>query len=154
VPDIFKDPDINDSLSYSMTGLPAGLNFDSIKKVVSGTPSKIGIFAPKIIAMDKGLSTNILSFKIEVKNETGVVDAVTGNIHVYPTIFSNLINVTNLESKSSISVYSMDGFLLKVIQIQDSAVQIDLSILSLGSYIVRIENKTAAYSKRIIKCSK
>jgi L-ascorbate metabolism protein UlaG (beta-lactamase superfamily) len=154
LPVVFDDPDINDSLSYSMSGLPTGLNFDSEKMIISGAPSEAGIYVAKITAKDKSLCSNSISFEITVGDETGIVNTKQEVIIVYPTIFSDKIYVTNLNSKSTISVFTIEGILITKIQTRESSLQIDLSNLNFGFYLVRVENKTGAYSKRILKCYK
>lgn len=152
VPDLFSDPDTNDSLTYSVSGLPTGLTFDNGSMIISGTPTKAGIFPVEIKATDKSLCSNSMDFNMIVQSVQSSLNTAQTSANVYPTVFSNEIHVKNLNSGSAILVYAMDGTLLKTIQAHGSSVQIDLSALTTGTYIVRIEDKTAVYSKRIVKC--
>ncbi|WP_170139483.1 putative Ig domain-containing protein [Larkinella arboricola] len=54
----FTDPN-NDRLTYSLTGLPAGLNFDSGTRIISGTPSQQGTFTLTYTADDEKVRSSV-----------------------------------------------------------------------------------------------
>jgi L-ascorbate metabolism protein UlaG (beta-lactamase superfamily) len=154
LPDIFIDPDSNDSLWYSVTGLPTGLNFDSKKMNISGIPLKTGNFKVKVTAEDNSLCSNSISFTITIGDKISVNNTKQRDITVFPTIFNNEIYISNLKSKSTISVYSMKGNLIKILHTREPSIQIDLSNLKIGTYLLRVENKVSAYSTCIVKVNK
>ncbi len=57
----FADPDAGQSLSYSASGLPAGISFTPVTRTFSGTPGAVGTNSVTVTATDNGspaLSTN------------------------------------------------------------------------------------------------
>jgi L-ascorbate metabolism protein UlaG (beta-lactamase superfamily) len=154
LPYMFVDPDMNDSLTYSVTGLPTGLNFDGKKMNISGIPVKTGKFEVKVTAEDNSLCSNSVSFTITIGDKNSVFNTKQSDIAVFPTIFNNEIYISNLKSKSIISVYSMNGVLIEVFQTCEPTTQIDLSNLKIGTYLLRVENKVSAYSTCIVKVNK
>jgi len=59
----FKDVD-NDVLTYTLSGLPAGLSFDPVTRTITGTPTVGGSFEVMITASDGVLSSSA-SFKVQ-----------------------------------------------------------------------------------------
>lgn len=53
----FSDPN-NDPLTYSLSGLPAGLNFNNNTRIITGTPSQQGTFALLYTASDGKVQTS------------------------------------------------------------------------------------------------
>jgi large repetitive protein len=66
----FSDPDLGDTLTYSATGLPAGLTIDSTTGLISGTPNNaaVGANAVTVTASDGNGSTVNSDFTLTVTN--------------------------------------------------------------------------------------
>ncbi|GAB3643977.1 hypothetical protein GCM10027423_46140 [Spirosoma arcticum] len=63
----FTDPDAGQTLTYSVTGLPAnGLNFDAGTRTISGTPSASGTVGVTVTANDGNGGTASSSFTITI----------------------------------------------------------------------------------------
>jgi len=64
------------------------------------------------------------------------------NIQVYPNPTQNILNFNSSETIIQVSIYSMDGRLLKLLQGKDLT-KIDISFLNRGSYLLKLgfENK-------------
>ncbi len=73
--DAFDDPDLDDgdSLAFSASGLPLGLDLSSAG-LLTGTPGDIGTFAVTVTATDEGDETATASFTITV--DPGVLNVV------------------------------------------------------------------------------
>ncbi|GAB3762530.1 putative Ig domain-containing protein [Spirosoma pomorum] len=61
----FSDPN-NDALTYTATGLPDGLTFDTANRRISGTPSQAGTFPVTIVATDPGTLSARAQFTLTV----------------------------------------------------------------------------------------
>ena len=72
----FTDPD-NDSLTYSASGMPAGITFNAATRTFSGTPSQAGVFAIAVVANDSGVPSLKVTntFNLTVSPATLTVNA-------------------------------------------------------------------------------
>jgi hypothetical protein len=61
----FNDLD-GDTLTYSISGLPSGLNFDPVTRVISGTPTVLGAFSVAVTANDGHGGTASSTFTLSV----------------------------------------------------------------------------------------
>ncbi|MFD1143979.1 putative Ig domain-containing protein [Larkinella insperata] len=75
---VFTDAN-NDALTYTLTGLPAGLSFNASTRVISGTPTASGSF-PLVYSASDGQAKTDLTLTLNVATG-GVV--VTGNFEGY-----------------------------------------------------------------------
>jgi len=65
---VANDPDVNDSLTFSQTGLPDGLDIDSISGEVTGTTTNAGVYNPTITVTDNNGGSSDLSFAWTVQD--------------------------------------------------------------------------------------
>jgi Zn-dependent metalloprotease/chitodextrinase len=74
-------------------------------------------------------------------------------INLYPNPASSYINVqiTNATAHGVISIYNSIGALVKVVDIEDSEREVNISELPSGLYIISIETKKEALTKQFIK---
>jgi subtilisin family serine protease len=74
-------------------------------------------------------------------------------INLYPNPASSYINVqvTNATTHGVISIYNSIGALVKVVDIEDSEREVNISELPSGLYIISIETKKEALTKQFIK---
>lgn len=94
-----NDSDSGESLTYSISGLPAGLSFNPTNRQVTGTPTASGSFNVTYTVTDGSGATDVENFTVNV----------TAN--VAPTIVSNGLNGglvefmgTNYTSSTTIQV--------------------------------------------------
>ncbi len=53
-PDTFTDSDAGQSLSYSASGMPVGIDFDAQTRTFGGTPGAVGVYSITLSATDNG----------------------------------------------------------------------------------------------------
>ena len=56
----------NGELAFSMTGLPAGLTFDTTSRELAGTPTEVGAFTVQYVVADTDGDTDVISFQVTV----------------------------------------------------------------------------------------
>ena len=62
----FADPDVGDTLTYTLTGAPAGISINETTGVISGTPTESGSFTVGVQASDGNGGTLTRSFALNV----------------------------------------------------------------------------------------
>jgi len=74
-------------------------------------------------------------------------------INLYPNPASAFLNVqvTNAKANGSIKIYSAIGTLVKLVEMEDNEMKIDISELSAGLYLISIETKKEVITKKFIK---
>jgi len=74
-------------------------------------------------------------------------------INLYPNPASSFLNVqvTNAKANGSIKIYSAIGTLVKLVEMEDNEIKIDISELSAGLYLISIETKKEVITKKFIK---
>lgn len=93
-----------------------------------------------------------------VTPQVGLEELNTGNtFNVYPTVFSNYINIKDLNEDYDVSISDIMGriiFSKHVLSGKDSPNQMDLSFLETGNYVLKIiDNQNRLSTKKIIKIS-
>lgn len=78
-------------------------------------------------------SSDIRLVNFSIKN----IPAIT----VYPNPVINEVHITNLRETNLIQILSMDGKLVKNVQANQSAINIDMSNIAKGVYTIRVTNK-------------
>ncbi|NOQ27949.1 MAG: T9SS type A sorting domain-containing protein [Bacteroidales bacterium] len=74
-------------------------------------------------------------------------------VNVYPNPANTYINVqvTNAKAHGMISIYSATGALVKLVEIEESEREIDISKLPSGLYLITVDTKKEAITKQFIK---
>ncbi len=125
-----SDPD-NDSLSFSVTNLPAWASFDSQTGAITGLPeeSDVGNYSAIVISVSDGEETvSLASFAIEV--QTGLV-ATTGSLSL------KWVAPSTRADGSALSVADIDGYCIYLGQTADSlAMKVDLNDGTADSYTI------------------
>lgn len=151
IPFAFKDIDENDSLTYYAMGLPKGINFDSTTMNITGTGETAGKYVIKIIAKDKSLCANSLSFKLVITDPTSVIS----NEHqkenfIYPNPATDKLYINNaMTSQTFVQIYDLNGKLLVDKCISDNT--LDITNLSKGIYTVKLINCGNIVVNRLLK---
>lgn len=94
-------------------------------------------------------------FKIETiaNNPASVENNVFNNIVVYPNPTTNrlTIRIPNLVQETIVTVFSINGQLLKTINTANQEIKLDLTSYATGLYFVNLKNKSATKTIKIIK---
>jgi hypothetical protein len=74
-------------------------------------------------------------------------------INLYPNPANSYINVqvTNATAHGMISIYNTSGALVKLVEIEESEKEIDISELPSGLYLITVDTKKEAITKQFIK---
>jgi L-ascorbate metabolism protein UlaG (beta-lactamase superfamily) len=154
---IFKDNDLNDSVTYSIQNLPSGLDFDSTQMLITGKITKAGVYNLTVCGCDKHLCSNNLTFKIEVKEEekTAINAEVFGSVEIYPNPCTNVLNIKGLPSeKCSLSIFNFGGLPIKTIDNQSITSNIDVSGFCSGIYLVKIRCSKGEFASKFLIANK
>ena len=83
--DTFTDPDFGQSLSYSASGLPPEITFDSATRTFSGMPASVGPSTVTVAATDDGLPPLSVSttFTLTIDQATQAISFATVPDHTY-----------------------------------------------------------------------
>lgn len=150
LPELFKDNDTGDSLTYEVSGLPSGFKYDNQQRTISGvSPVEIKNKIISITARDRSLCSNSTSFKITVQKPTGVQSFKQRVVEIYPNPAFNQLNISSNPSiHAKIVVYDLQG--KQVINKQVGNGPIDISSLTRGIYSVcLIDNDTFLWNKLV-----
>ena len=144
------DSDLNDSLSWSITGLPDGLILNNEKSTIEGSIKKAGNYTIKITATDKSLSSISMTYTITVTNTTEVSDIDLFSPSVYPIPVKDQLWIKqSVSSGSRVQIFNMHGKLFIDLPVVTNP--IDISLLSKGIYIVKFFNAEKVSTEKIIK---
>ena len=85
----------------------------------------------------------------------GVFENKTSNLNIYPNPASGLVNIETGESivgKTIIQIYDIEGKLrlLKTKNVNSNNLQLDISALSDGLYIIKMQNNNKIYRNRLM----
>lgn len=80
-----------------------------------------------------------------------IVFGNTSELQVFPNPAKNIITINGLQSKGTIKIIAADGKLIKQITITGISLQIDISKLAKGMYILQYYNEVKTDQVKIIK---
>ena len=158
------DSQLEQVVEFNIVSVPAqGANYRLVKTVANGNlnfgaaqPITLGKNSKTIAAVGfnrdvkfQFSSGDIIFDELSVNGNTslGLEDFSATSISIFPNPVSNLINISGIENVKSIKVYSILGSLEKEVF---NTNQIDVSDLSKGIHIIRVDNGTI-FSKKFIK---
>jgi len=80
----------------------------------------------------------------------GLNDIEVSEISVYPTVSSNVINVSSKSAINSLSVYNLNGQEVMKLRPNSSSTQINISSLNAGVYILKIQSGNQTTTKKVV----
>lgn len=150
IPYLFTDPDEGDEITYSLTNVPKGLTFDNNTMTITGIPEKAGKFTVRVLGIDKGYSSNSISFKITVQETSGTGMKEINDDYIYPNPANSEIWFSSLsEESNNIQIFDLKGR-----KVSDQSVcvnPVDISTLEKGVFIVKVSNKEKVSYYNLIK---
>ena len=152
VSSLFNDADVDDSLSYSVSGLPSGFLFNPKMMTISGSSLKLNKtsnYTIKITATDKNLCSNSTTFKMTIEVPSGLDDNINSNIEIYPNPVKDELKIRNFIPNSIVHIYDTDGKLVYNERIMTDS--INVSKLAIGTYTVKIFSSNNVFTNRMIK---
>jgi L-ascorbate metabolism protein UlaG (beta-lactamase superfamily) len=151
LPLLFKDIDVNDSITYTASGIPKGVSFDSISMKILGNAEKAGNYVVKILARDKSLCINSLYFRLIIKDPVSINSSKNNiTISFYPNPATDKIYINNTQnSQTFVQIFDLNGKL--VLNEYTSNGTIDISDLSKGIYFVKSVNYQNVIINKLVK---
>jgi glucose/arabinose dehydrogenase len=138
----FADPD-NQSLTYSMTGLPDGLTFDANTATLSGQPTSVGQSTVTLTATDPGNLSVSLTFVIRVEAATSTPGTTTSPSTTTPTTGFAITGVTTVSCETVSPTLRQISFTPQYAGLNGQAVTFSvigemMPTTSAGPYTVRV----------------
>lgn len=124
--------------SYSLTDLRK-ITFSNGNMLLTKTDASENTFAMNTV--EKSFFNASSSIEENISNEAQ-------NVTVYPNPATDIIYVnTGFEGAAKVQIYSLDGSLVLSTQISASGEAIDVSRLSSGLYIIKVNNQVSKFRK-------
>lgn len=127
----FPDPDAGDTLSYSASGLPAGLSIDAATGQITGTLDHSasqagtgGVYTITVTATDSHGAASSQDFSLTVTNPAPVAQADTGATDSQTTTSGNVITTADTTQADS----DPDGDMLHVSQVGGDPTHVGQSV--------------------------
>lgn len=137
-----------DALTFTATALPSWLSMttNAFGGTISGTPTQEGDYMFRINASD---GINFVSQEVVLTVSRSGITATTLNaIRIYPNPATDYLLIEGTDEKAVVSVYDLAGSLILR---REATERLDVSALSAGTYLVRIEDGQTSAVHRIIK---
>ena len=99
-------------------------------------------------------SVNAPGWEISFTCETFSTSSFSENdIKIYPNPFNNKVNITSDKDIEKLIVYDMNGKIVRQLQLNDNnnLIDLDLSGMSSGIYLIKLSNGISSFTKRVIK---
>lgn len=132
--------------------------------VMSGTASAT-IIGDGIVAIPSVDTTLRVMSKSEIGQENTYVinivqpavqpaiedNLVNPSLSIYPNPFTSNITVSSTEAITNVTVYNVHGAKVMNVAANNNDVELDLSTLNSGVYIIRVQSNSTIYNQKIIK---
>lgn len=127
-------------------GIISELTFPEINKIAVGD-NQVTVYTVS------GNETSIEMSDIEKINigvqVSGIKDLVSdGSVAVWPTVVSDVLHVSGAAEGAEVSVYSLSGNLVKRGKSSEEVLNLDLSDLQSGAYVVNVSGKSVKIIKK------
>ncbi|HHP7242941.1 MAG TPA: FG-GAP-like repeat-containing protein [Cyclobacteriaceae bacterium] len=154
----FSDPD-NDIVVLRAeqtdgSPLPAWLTFNRSTGTFSGTPSaaNAGILDLKVTAVDVDGNRVDAELRLFVQLITSLSDDVAQSLSIYPNPVTDQLHlITDWRSIKSIELYTLAGNRIKYLRTFDQEINLDVSDVAQGSYILRVLSEEGTITRHIVK---
>ncbi len=94
--------------------------------------------------------SNDTSFLFKLGGTMGVEEVSTNKFQVYPNPAKDIVHLQNIEFGSKIQIYDMSGKKVFTSTAQSETVQINISSLSKGVYVIEIQSKGKKSTRKLI----
>lgn len=125
----------------------------SVPDISYGNAVSVAQNATVAISMDVFVvpaETITISLSESNRIETGVesLEIDDADIRIYPNPVENQVTVTSVSQLGLVEIYSVDGRMVKKVDVDDASVSINVSELKKGVYVVRTSGKTSIMLKK------
>ena len=133
--------EVNSFVAVSADGDKTSYALADIKRIdVNTTATSASMTVVLNDGAEEGTYTKLL-FAKDITSIDGVGEV---SVYVYPNPVSNTLNIQGVDDTASLSVYSLSGKCL----MQEKGIEIDVTSLHQGTYILRINNNYVKFIKK------
>ncbi len=152
---------VSSTMSYNVE-LPAGTSSVDITAMKNSTSAVItsgtgtvdltsgSATVEVLVTAEDATTTETYTLNLTVVVATGIADSSIENVVVYPNPCMDKLNVTNI-SNATVSIYNMQGSLMIINKATSSDLDIDVSGLKPGMYILKIAQEKQMKNISFIK---
>jgi Ca2+-binding RTX toxin-like protein len=139
---VFSDFETPGALALSVTGLPAGLTYDSAQKAILGSPSAVGVHNITVRVEDSagGFSIHAIPMKVltsgvrvafEAQGWRGDQESVTVNAYAFKRVMENALVRVEFDFNASTSAF--EAWVFSNQELASGSFQLDLAGLAVDS---------------------
>jgi hypothetical protein len=96
-------------------------------------------------------SQALISYAAYTSSNVGLGELQANGIHWYPNPAKDILVIKNIQGTADLSIWSMEGQLIKTIHLENSSNEINVSDLPGGMYILKIQNNKINGEGRFVK---
>lgn len=92
-----------------------------------------------------------IDLNVNVVDDLGTVDFDNNSFTAYPNPVKNVLNVSSIQNISDLAVYNLLGQQVLLMNVNASKVQIDMTNLTSGTYLVKVNSENGVKIIKVIK---
>lgn len=92
--------------------------------------------------------TRITCISFAVTEPSGITNTQAASVFVFPNPVQSTLTINGVDADSKIDLYSVTGALVQSIFAQENAIDVDVSSLPQGTYMLRVGEQTIKFVKQ------